>query len=120
MMSTHERGRPSSECSAQQARRAALLALAFVSVLFARSPHSSPLTPIPVHTMGKPFLSRHSLSEQASCLASVPFAAAGAADEDGVATTHNLLALGTWSEDTQVRHQAAERHRLLAIAGGST
>ena len=40
------------------------------------------LTPIPVHTMGKRFLSRHCLSEQASCLASVPFAAAGAADEE--------------------------------------
>ena len=68
--------------------------------------------------MGRPFLSRHFLSEQASCLASVPFAAAGAADEDGVATTHNLLALGTWSEDTQVRHQSTERHNRLAISGG--
>ena len=79
-----------------------------------------PSHPSQSQTMGKPFLSRHFLSEQASCLASVPFAAAGAADEDGVSTTHNLLALGTWSEDTQVWHQSTERHRRLAIAGGST
>ena len=51
--------------------------------------------------MGKPFLSRHFLAEQASCLAGIPFAAAGAAEE-GVATTHNLLALGTWCQDAQV------------------
>ncbi|PRW44562.1 nuclear pore complex NUP43 [Chlorella sorokiniana] len=50
--------------------------------------------------MGKPFLSRHFLGEDLSCIAAVPFAAAGAA-EGGVATTHNLLALGTWSEDAQ-------------------
>lgn len=52
--------------------------------------------------VGKPFLSRHFLAEQASSVASIPFAAAGAADEQGVAATHNLLALGTWSEDAQV------------------
>lgn len=51
--------------------------------------------------MGKPFLSRHFLGEDPTCIAAVPFAAAGAA-EAGVATTHNLLALGTWSEDAQV------------------
>lgn len=55
--------------------------------------------------MGKPFLSRHFLGEDPSCIAAVPFAAAGAA-EAGVATTHNLLALGTWSEDAQVRRSA--------------
>lgn len=55
--------------------------------------------------MGKPFLSRHFLGEDPSCIAAVPFAAAGAA-EAGVATTHNLLALGTWSEDAQVRNGA--------------
>lgn len=52
--------------------------------------------------MGKPFLSRHFLGEQADCLQALPFAAPGAA-EGGVATAHNLLALGTWSEDAQVR-----------------
>jgi hypothetical protein len=51
--------------------------------------------------MPAPFLSRHFLAEQASCVAQVPFAAAGAA-EDGVAITHNLLAMGTWCEDAQV------------------
>lgn len=51
--------------------------------------------------MGKPFLSRHFIGEDPTCIAAVPFAAAGAA-EAGVATTHNLLALGTWSEDAQV------------------
>ncbi|KAI3428409.1 hypothetical protein D9Q98_007236 [Chlorella vulgaris] len=50
--------------------------------------------------MPAPFLSRHFLAEQASCVAQVPFAAAGAA-EDGVAITHNLLAMGTWCEDAQ-------------------
>ena len=68
--------------------------------------------------MGKPFLSRHFLSEQASCCCGVPFAAAGAADEDGVSTTHNLLALGTWSEDTQARGCSAGRLGPLTIAGG--
>ena len=55
--------------------------------------------------MGKPFLSRHFLGEQADCIAALPFAAPGAA-EGGVATAHNLLALGTWSEDAQVRRAA--------------
>lgn len=58
--------------------------------------------PQPPSTMGKPFLSRHFLGEDPCSIAAIPFAAAGAA-EAGVALTHNLLALGTWSEDAQVR-----------------
>ncbi|KAL4420300.1 hypothetical protein ABPG77_001390 [Micractinium sp. CCAP 211/92] len=57
--------------------------------------------------MPRPFLSRHFLGEQASCLAAVPFPVAGAA-EDGVAQSHNILALGSWSED-------AQEHRLTII-----
>ncbi|KAL4428539.1 hypothetical protein ABPG75_002628 [Micractinium tetrahymenae] len=57
--------------------------------------------------MPRPFLSRHFLGEQASCLAAVPFPGAGAA-EDGVAQSHNILALGSWSED-------AQEHRLTII-----
>lgn len=59
--------------------------------------------------MGKPFLSRHFLGEQASCLATVPFPAAGAA-EDGVQLQHNLLAMGTWSEDAQVQTFRSRHH----------
>lgn len=55
--------------------------------------------------MPRPFLSRHFLGEQASCLAAVPFPGAGAA-EDGVAQSHNILALGSWSEDAQVGDRA--------------
>ncbi len=45
-------------------------------------------------------LSRHFLSEQASCISLVPFAP-GAPDQSGASLTHNLLALGAWNEDAQ-------------------
>lgn len=51
---------------------------------------------------GRPFLSRHALGEAPNCCTALPFAAAGAADDEGVALTHNLLALGTWSQEAQV------------------
>ncbi|KAG7674832.1 hypothetical protein Ndes2526B_g07672 [Nannochloris sp. 'desiccata'] len=54
--------------------------------------------------MGKPHLSRHFLASRASCLISIPFAAAGQPDEAGIATTHNLLAFTGWNEDAQ-EHQ---------------
>lgn len=53
--------------------------------------------------MGKPHLSRHFLASRASCLISIPFAAAGQPDDEtGLATTHNLLAFTGWNEDAQV------------------
>ena len=52
--------------------------------------------------MGKPHLRRHFLANQASCLQSIPFAAAGKPDDSGIATTHNLLAFTGWNEDAQV------------------
>ena len=52
--------------------------------------------------MGKPHLSRHFLASRASCVASIPFAAAGQPDETGVATTHNVLAFTGWNDDAQV------------------
>ena len=55
--------------------------------------------------MGKPHLSRHFLASRASCLASIPFAAAGLPDETGIATTHNLIAFTGWNEDAQVGFQ---------------
>ena len=47
-----------------------------------------------------PFLSRQFIGELPSCLTCVPFAP-GAPDQSGT-LTHNLLAVGTWSEEAQV------------------
>ena len=52
--------------------------------------------------MGRRFLSRHFISEQADCVAALPSAPAGAPNDAGLSTSHNLLALGTWSEEAQV------------------
>lgn len=50
----------------------------------------------------KNHLSRHFLGTQPSVLRSIPFAPAGALDEDGVALKHRLLALADWNQDSQV------------------
>ena len=64
--------------------------------------HASSCTPTPDPHLSD-FLEGHFLGEQAECVAALPFAPPGAADEEGVATSHNLLALGTYSQDAQVR-----------------
>lgn len=51
----------------------------------------------------KNHLSRHFLGTQPSVLRSIPFAPAGAQDEDGVALKHRLLALADWNQDSEVR-----------------
>jgi len=48
-------------------------------------------------------LSRHFLGTQPHVLRSIPFAKAGAPDEDGFILKHSLLALADWNQDNEVR-----------------
>ena len=52
------------------------------------------------------------MATRASCLAPLPFAPAGQADETGIATTHNIIATAGWSEDAQVRMHAGMQLRV--------
>lgn len=47
-------------------------------------------------------LSRHFLGTQPNVLRSIPFAKAGAPDEDGFILKHSLLALADWNQDSEV------------------
>ena len=69
--------------------------------------------------MGAPFLSRHFLGEASTCATLIPFAPPGAADAEGVSSTHNLIGIGAWNEDAKVRTCPALGGMGIACRRGS-
>jgi hypothetical protein len=51
-------------------------------------------------------MSRHFVGSIGRAICSIPFAAGGQPDASGLSSTHNILALGSWNDDSQVRNIA--------------